>query len=153
MTTQSASSRVRFKPVHSHPDHTFPSIMLPPELQWRILLVFGGLLHYLAALMQILAKAPGACERLHGTHSVSMPWLMDPNRTSGMVSVKITFVFQVHTLSFSPSLSLWCFLSLYLFNQIFPPPSSVVWWEAWSWTLIVLELYINFKVLSPDQQH
>lgn len=63
MITQLASSRARFKPTYPH---------LEPTFQLRILLVFVDLLHELAALMEILAEAPGVCERLHDTHSISI---------------------------------------------------------------------------------
>lgn len=86
--------------------------------------MFGGLLHYLAALMQILSKAPGVCKRLHGIHSISMPWFMDPNRTSGIVSVKITFVFQVSAPSLSLHLSLYDSFSLSISLDRFPPPPA-----------------------------
>lgn len=79
---QLASSRVRLKPMHSHPEPAFPSMMLSPELWLRILLGFpiGALLHQLAALMQILAEVL-VCVRGFMTFVLfPLSWFVVPNR-------------------------------------------------------------------------
>ena len=66
--------------MHSHPEPAFPSMMLSPELWLRILLVFGALLHQLAAFMQILAEVLVSVRGFMTSVLFPLPWFVVPNR-------------------------------------------------------------------------